>query len=61
MTALSVGGLRRRIETALMPDSVNVVLQLDRAARRERDQRRQAQAQPARLTPTAGRDERRRR
>jgi hypothetical protein len=34
-------GLRRRIEAALMPDSVDVRLVLDRAALRERDRRRQ--------------------
>ena len=50
--AFSLGGLRRRIEIAIMPD--DVVLQLDGLAERERH-RRQAQAQPARLTPTAGR------
>jgi hypothetical protein len=54
VVALSLGGLRRRIETAMLPDSVDVVLQLDGLAERERH-RRQAQAQPARLTPTAGR------
>ena len=31
VTALSLGGLRRRIEIALMPDDVHVVLQLDLA------------------------------
>jgi hypothetical protein len=38
--ALSLGGLRRRIEAALAPDDVNVRLVLDGAARRERDRRR---------------------
>jgi hypothetical protein len=38
--ALSLGGLRRRIEIALLPDDVHVVLQLDVRARRERDRRR---------------------
>ena len=38
--ALSLGGLRRRIEAMLMPDEVDLVLQLDRAARVERDRRR---------------------
>ena len=47
MTALSLGGLRRRIEIALLPDNVDVMLQLDGLAERERH-RRQAQAQPAR-------------
>jgi hypothetical protein len=35
-----LGGLRRRIEVALMPDAVEVHLRLDRAAERERDERR---------------------
>jgi hypothetical protein len=39
VTALSLGGLRRRIEIALMPDDLHVVLQLDVRARRERDRR----------------------
>ena len=47
VTALSPDGLRRRIEATLLPDVVDVRLMLDRAARRERDQRRQ-QAQLAR-------------
>ena len=47
VTALSLGGLRRRIEIALLPDNVDVMLQLDGLAERERH-RRQAQAQPAR-------------
>jgi hypothetical protein len=38
--ALSLGGLRRRVEAALAPAEVNVRLVLDRAARRERDRRR---------------------
>jgi hypothetical protein len=33
VVALSLGGLRRRIEALLMPDNVRVILQLDRAAR----------------------------
>jgi hypothetical protein len=41
--ALSLGGLRRRIEVALLPDDVRVVLQLDGLAERERH-RRWAQA-----------------
>ena len=41
LTALSLGGLRRRIEAALLPDDVIVTLNLDRIARRERDRRRQ--------------------
>ena len=47
VVALSLGGLRRRIEIALLPDNVDVMLQLDGLAERERH-RRQAQAQPAR-------------
>jgi hypothetical protein len=37
VTALSLGGLRRRIEALLLPD--HVVLQLDIRARREREER----------------------
>jgi hypothetical protein len=40
VTALSLGGVRRRIEIALLPDEVDVRLVLDRAARQERDRRR---------------------
>ena len=35
MVALSLGGLRRRIEALLLPDEVRVVLQLDGLAERE--------------------------
>jgi hypothetical protein len=45
LTALSLNGLRRRIEAELMDDTV-VVLRLDRVARLERDRRR-SQAQHA--------------
>jgi len=38
--ALSLGGLRRKIESAMMPDEVVVMLNLDKAARLERDRRR---------------------
>jgi hypothetical protein len=38
--ALSLGGLRRRIEALLLPDDPIVVLDLDRGARLERDRRR---------------------
>jgi hypothetical protein len=38
--ALSLGGLRRRIEALMLPDDVIVMLNLDRAARLERDRRR---------------------
>jgi hypothetical protein len=41
IVALSLGGLRRRIEALLLPDNLHVVLHLDRAARRERNRRRQ--------------------
>jgi hypothetical protein len=44
VVALSLGGLRRRIEAALLPDAPVVVLQLDRAARLERDRRRRGGA-----------------
>jgi hypothetical protein len=40
IVALSLGGLRRRIEVALLPDDVRVVLQLDGLAERERHRRR---------------------
>jgi hypothetical protein len=39
-TALSLAGLRRRIEALMLPDSVDVRLILDRATRLERDRRR---------------------
>jgi hypothetical protein len=42
VVALSLGGLRRRIEIVLLPDGVDVRLVLDRAARRVRDRRRAA-------------------
>ena len=47
VVALSLGGLRRKIEVALLPDNVRVVLQLDGRAERERHRRR-AQAPLAR-------------
>jgi hypothetical protein len=47
IAALSLGGLRRRIEALLLPDEVRIVLQLDGLAERERHRRR-AQAQLAR-------------
>jgi BD-FAE protein len=41
VTALSLGGLRRRIEIALLPEvDVDIQLELDRGARLERDRRR---------------------
>jgi hypothetical protein len=39
VTALSLGGLRKRIE-AQLPPTIGVKLELDRVARRERDGRR---------------------
>ena len=47
LVAFSLDGLRRRIEIALLPDNVRVVLQLDGLAERERHRRR-PQAQLAR-------------
>jgi hypothetical protein len=44
LTALSLGGLRRRIEALMLPDDVNGRLNLDRAARLERDRRRRGGA-----------------
>jgi hypothetical protein len=40
VVALSLSGLRRKIETAMLPDEIVVMLQLDKAARLERDRRR---------------------
>lgn len=40
VTALSLGGLRRRVECQFIPDPVDVNLNLDRATERERDRRR---------------------
>src|SRR5262249_31931818 len=41
VTALSLGGLRRRIEIALLPKvDVDIQLELDRGTRLERDRRR---------------------
>ena len=40
MVALSLGGLQRKIEIAMLPDDVRVVLQLDGLAERERHRRR---------------------
>jgi hypothetical protein len=42
VVALSLSGIRRQIEAALMPDEPIIILQLDRAARLERDRRRAA-------------------
>ena len=38
--ALSLGGLRRKVEALMSPDEVIVMLSLDRTARLERDRRR---------------------
>jgi hypothetical protein len=38
-SVLSLGGLRRKIEIAMLPDDVRVVLQLDGLAERERHRR----------------------
>lgn len=40
VVALSLGGLRRKVEIAMLPDEVVVLLSLDRTARLERDRRR---------------------
>ena len=49
VTALSLAGVRKRIAVALMPDEVDIKLELDSAARRERDRRRAPPlAQPGR-------------
>jgi hypothetical protein len=40
VAALSLSMLRKRVAAALLPDDVEVILQLDRRARTERDQRR---------------------
>jgi hypothetical protein len=39
VVALSLGGLRRKIEALMVPDDVRVVLQLDGLAERERHRR----------------------
>jgi hypothetical protein len=56
VVALSLGGLRRRIEMILMlPDNVRIVLQLDGHAERERHRRRaQAQLAQPRVGQMAG-------
>jgi len=40
VTALSLGGLRAKVEALMMPDEVIVTLHLDKQARLERDRRR---------------------
>jgi hypothetical protein len=47
VVALSLSGLRRRVEVAMLPDDVDVRLNLDRTARLERDQRRRGGASRA--------------
>jgi hypothetical protein len=42
VTPLSLRGLRRKIEAALLPEEPIIILNLDRAARLERDRRRSA-------------------
>jgi hypothetical protein len=49
VVALSLCGLRRKIEALLLPAEVEIVLQLDGLAERERHRRR-AQAQLSRIT-----------
>ena len=51
LTALSLGDLRRRIEALMQPDDVEVRLNLDRAARLERDRRRRRAAIGERASP----------
>ena len=48
VVALSLGGLRRKIEIAMLPDDVRVVLQLDGLVERE-CHRRRAQASLSRI------------
>jgi len=40
VVALSLAGLRRQVEALMLPDEVIVTLNLDKAARLERDRRR---------------------
>ena len=40
VVALSLGGLRRKVEALISPEKVIVTLNLDKAARLERDRRR---------------------
>jgi hypothetical protein len=48
--ALSLGGLRRRVEALLLPDDVDVRLMLDARAEQERERRRRMLA-GAGITP----------
>jgi len=40
VTALSLGGLRRKVEALMLPNDPIITLSLDRSARRERDRQR---------------------
>jgi hypothetical protein len=61
-TALSLFGLRKKIEAALLPETVDIKLVLNRSARLERDRRRRsgeqgrdrAWPQPVKRTALAG-------
>jgi hypothetical protein len=44
VTALSLAGLRRKVEALMLPDNVDVVLQLDHLAEHERRRRMLARA-----------------
>jgi hypothetical protein len=44
VTALSLGGIRRRVEALMLPEDPIIILNLDRAARLERDRRRRGGA-----------------
>ena len=49
VVALSLGGLRRKIEALMLP--AGIILQLDGLAERERHRRRAAPPPPARTAP----------
>ena len=40
LAAVSLGGLRKQVAALMLPDKVEVVLSLDKHAKRERDRRR---------------------
>jgi hypothetical protein len=46
VVALSLGGLRRKVEIAMLPDDPVILLSLDKLARKERDRRRADNARP---------------
>jgi hypothetical protein len=48
VTALSLGGLRPKVEAATLPEEVTVMLNLDKAARLERDRRLTGRPRPCR-------------